>query len=77
MKKLNQSLEGKILDAIGQAKRNYQKIVSINIPKNEQFILVNNFFESTGKKPQTGIKLETIFGIPIKSAKKLSITIEI
>jgi len=73
MKRVQITIEDRILEAINQAKKNMQTIESINIPLVEHNILL----ATIDKKSTSGFKIQNIFGIPVKRGKKLSITLAI
>ena len=71
MRKINPTAEGAIMNAIAEAKRTNQEIVSIGISKAVQSQIIKSM-GGTGKE-----KLESIFGIPVKRSARLTITLQI
>ena len=77
MNKVQLSLAGRILDAIGEAKKQNLQIVCIYMTEQQNKDLVKDMTLHADQTDTTGLKLSTIYGIRVKRGKVLSIATQI
>lgn len=67
--------ELQIREMIYQAEKLDWEVVSLNIPEKYQEQIINTMLSSSGKRPEPGLKLQSLFGFAVYSGASLGMTV--